>query len=57
MRKEKDYRGDEIIKEELFKENIENNYYCVAVFDDRNRVIKKWREMGLLACQVYEGDF
>lgn len=57
MRKEKDYRGDEIIKEELFKENIENNYYCVAVFDDRNKVVNKWRELGLLCCQVYEGDF
>ena len=57
MRKEKDYRGDETIKEELFKENIENNYYCVAVFDDRNKVVNKWRELGLLCCQVYEGDF
>ena len=57
MRKQGDYRPDEIIKEELFKQNIEENYYCLAIFDDRDRVIKKWREMGLLACQVYYGDF
>lgn len=57
MRKQGDYRPDEIIKEELFKQNIEGNYYCLAIFDDRDRVIKKWREMGLLACQVYYGDF
>lgn len=57
MRKEKDYRPDEVIKEELYNEIIKDNYYCIAIFDDRNRVIKKWREMGLLACQVYEGDF
>lgn len=57
MRKEKDYRPDEVIKEELFKQNIEENYYCVAVFDDRNKVVNKWRELGLLCCQVYEGDF
>ena len=57
MRKEKDYRPDEVIKEELYNEIIKDNYYCVTIFDDRNRVIKKWREMGLLACQVYEGDF
>ena len=57
MRKEKDYRPDEVIKEELFKQNIEGNYYCVAVFDDRDKVVKKWRELGLLCCQVYEGDF
>ena len=57
MRKEKDYRPDEIIKEELYNEIIKNNYYCIAIYDDRDRVIKKWREMGLLACQVYYGDF
>lgn len=41
MRKEKDYRPDEVIKEELYNEIIKDNYYCIAVFDDRNRVIKK----------------
>lgn len=41
MRKEKDYRPDEVIKEELYNEIIKDNYYCVAIFDDRNRVIKK----------------
>lgn len=57
MRTEKDYRPDEIIKEELFNTHIKDKYYCVAIFDDRTRVIKKWRSMGLLANQVYEGDF
>lgn len=57
MRTEKDYRPDEIIKEELFNAHIKDKYYCVAIFDDRDRVIKKWRSMGLLANQVYEGDF
>lgn len=57
MRAEKDYRADEIIKEELFNTHIKDKYYCVAIFDDRDRVIKKWRSMGLLANQVYEGNF
>lgn len=57
MRSEKDYRSDEIIKEELYNKYIKDKYYCIAIFDDRDRVIKKWREMGLLACQVYYGDF
>lgn len=57
MRNEKDYRSDEIIKEELYNQYIKDKYYCIAIFDDRDRVIKKWREMGLLACQVYYGDF
>lgn len=57
MRPEKDYRSDEIIKEEMYNKYIKDKYYCIAIFDDRDRVIKKWREMGLLACQVYYGNF
>lgn len=57
MRKEKDYRPDEVIKEELYNEIIKGNYYCVAIFDDRQKVVNKWRSLGLLCCQVYKGDF
>lgn len=57
MRPEKDYRSDEIIKEEMYNKHIKDKYYCIAIFDDRDRCIKKWRDMGLLACQVYYGDF
>lgn len=57
MRKEKDYRLDEVIKEELYNEVIKDNYYCVAIFDDRQKVVDKWRSLGLLCCQVYYGDF
>ena len=41
MRKEKDYRPDEVIKEELYNEIIKDNYYCVAIFDDRQKVVNK----------------
>ena len=57
MRKEKDYRPDEVIKKELFESEIYNKYYCIAVFDDRQKVIDMERLEGLLACQVYYGDF
>lgn len=57
MRKEKDYRPDEVIKKELFESEIYNKYYCIAVFDDRQKVIDMERSEGLLACQVYYGDF
>ena len=40
MRSEKDYRSDEIIKEELYNQYIKDKYYCIAIFDDRDRVIK-----------------
>lgn len=57
MRKEKDYRGDEIIKKEIYDTYIKNKYYIHAVFDDRNKVVDMWRKEGLLCCQVAEGDF
>jgi predicted kinase len=57
MRKEKDYRGDEIIKKEIYDTYIKNNYYIHAVFDDRNKVVDMWRKEGLLCCQVAEGNF
>ena len=41
MRKEKDYRPDEVIKEELYNEIIKDNYYCIAIFDDRQKVVNK----------------
>lgn len=57
MRKEKDYRADEIIKKEIFENEIKDKYSVIAVFDDRNKVVNMWREEGLLCCQVAEGDF
>lgn len=57
MRKEKDYRGDEIIKKEIYNDYIKDNYYIISVFDDRQKVVDMWRKEGLLCCQVAEGDF
>ena len=48
---------DAIIKERIYKENFEGKYNILAVFDDRNQVVEKWREMGLLCLQVAQGDF
>lgn len=57
MRKEKDYRGDEIIKKEIYDTYIKDKYYIATVFDDRQKVVDMWREQGLLCCQVAKGDF
>ncbi|MCK5611593.1 hypothetical protein KAR91_57510 [Candidatus Pacearchaeota archaeon] len=27
------------------------------IFEDRNSMVKKWRELGITCCQVAEGDF
>jgi len=58
MRKTKDNRKDSIIKEELFTEQIENNYFIEFVLDDRNQVVDLWRQKLKLPClQVFYGDF
>ncbi len=57
MRNAKDYRSDNIVKEELFHNYIEPRYNVIAVFDDRDCVVKMWRSLGILCNQVYYGDF
>jgi len=48
---------DTIIKEEIYEREINGKYNVVAVFDDRDQVVKMWRQKGLKVLQVAEGDF
>ena len=57
MRKTDDFRKDNIIKTEIYKEHIAPNYNVKVVVDDRRSVVKAWRELGLTVFQVAEGDF
>lgn len=57
MRKTGDFRPDFIIKKELYDEFIEPNYKVMFVLDDRNQVVKMWREIGLKCLQVADGNF
>lgn len=57
MRPQGDTRQDAIIKEEIYREHIEGKYNVLAVFDDRNQTVAKWRELGLTCLQVADGDF
>jgi hypothetical protein len=57
MRGEKDYRDDSIVKRELLDEIRNDGYDPVMVLDDRDRVVKIWREAGLRCLQVAPGDF
>lgn len=57
MRGEGDHRSDEITKKEIYENRIAPWYDVVCVFEDRNRVVKMWRDLGLLVAQVYDGDF
>lgn len=57
MRSEKDYRADDVIKKELYEKYVKSKYNVLCVYDDRDRVVKYWRSIGLLCNQVYYGDF
>ena len=57
MRKEGDYRKDEIIKKEIFENEIEDNWFIEFVLDDRNRVVDMWRSIGIPCFQVAYGEF
>ena len=57
MRCEGDFRPDDVVKNELYQKYIKNKYNVVCVFDDRDKVVKIWRNLGLLCCQVYYGNF
>lgn len=57
MRPEGDSRKDSIIKKELFDNVVRGRYGVECVFDDRDQVVKLWRDMGLQCFQVNYGDF
>ena len=57
LRKDGDFRHDTIVKPEMLanaKIPLEKILY---VLEDRNSMVKKWRELGLICLQVAEGDF
>lgn len=57
MRKSGDMRKDSIIKEEIYRNNIEGKYYISHIYDDRSSVVNLWRSLGLVCFQVAPGEF
>lgn len=57
MRKSGDMRKDSIIKEEIYRNNIEGKYYISHIYDDRAQVVSLWRSLGLTCFQVAPGEF
>ena len=57
MRALHDYRADHIIKREMAERYVLPYYEVVCVFEDRNTVVKMWRELGLLCLQPQDGDY
>jgi predicted kinase len=57
MREYGDQRKDSTVKAEIFDREIRGRYHVVAVFDDRDQVVRMWRSLGLTVFQVAEGNF
>jgi len=56
IREEGNTEKDLIIKRRMF-DDIKDDYDIRGVFDDRDQVVKMWRDLGLTCFQVAEGDF
>lgn len=57
MRADEDYRPDEIVKRELFDNHVKPRYDVIGVIDDRSKVVRMWRELGLTVLDVAGNDF
>ena len=57
MRNTGDNRPDDVVKEPLYRTFVEPEYEVFLAFDDRDRIVKLWRRLGLTCFQVAEGSF
>jgi hypothetical protein len=57
MRPDGDYRPDDELKREIYEQEIRAGYLVTGVIDDRDKVVRMWRSLGLCVLQVAEGDF
>lgn len=56
MRPENDYRKDNVVKKEIYDNELKN-YNVLFVYDDRNQVVDMWRGLGVKVFQVEPGNF
>ena len=58
MRRDRDFRADDVVKEEILDRELRlvpQDVLCVL--DDRSRVVAMWRRRGFRVLQVADGDF
>ncbi|MGO2150835.1 MAG: AAA family ATPase [Microbacterium gubbeenense] len=56
MRKTGDGRGDDVVKAEIFDNQIASKYNVLGVIDDRPKVLRMWRAKGLTTFAVGDTD-
>ena len=52
LRADGDFRPDDITKTEIFRQILIDGYMPKIAIDDRDKVVKMWRELGLHCWQV-----
>lgn len=57
MRPAGDKRDDAVVKYELFNTHVRDHYRVEVAFDDRDRVVRMWRDLGIKVYQVNYGSF
>jgi len=57
MRHHNDFRSDELVKEDLYHNEVEKKYDILFVVDDRKRVVDMWRRLGLTCLACAEGNY
>ncbi|MDE3722385.1 hypothetical protein PWG71_13400 [Nocardiopsis sp. N85] len=56
-RRKGDFRSDDTVKRELYEKHVRDRTGVLCVLDDRDKVVRMCRELGLTVLQVAEGDF
>jgi hypothetical protein len=57
MRPQKDYTPDDVLKSGWLDELLNDGNKILCVFDDRDKVVKMWRDRGIACFQVNYGEF
>ena len=58
MRKKHDYTPDEELKKSWYDNMlVDDKERLICIFDDRDKVVKMWRSLGITCLQVADGDF
>lgn len=57
MRQDNDNRPDEIVKTELYETHVKGKYDVRFCIDDRPKICKNWRKLGLICLQLNHVEF
>ena len=56
-RSQRDFSSGEVYKRKMYEQQIQDKYNVLCVFEDSNKCVSMWRELGLLTCQVANSDY